>query len=65
MRVSLHRDGKCMDVRVQRSSLYSIIWADTVVEEVGKGKLAKKKKSEGPGRAGAFWSWQGVGGGAV
>ena len=38
-------DGKLMEMRVQGSSLYAELLADTVIQEVGEGKLARKAKA--------------------
>jgi hypothetical protein len=43
-----------MEIWVKGCSLHTILLADTVIQEVGRRKLAKGKKGQSPGRAGAF-----------
>jgi hypothetical protein len=35
--------------------VHAVILADTEFQKIGKGNWLKEKKSEGPGRTGAFW----------
>jgi hypothetical protein len=45
MRVSLHWDEKCMEMRVQGLSVYAELLADTIVSEVGEEATGEEKNN--------------------
>jgi hypothetical protein len=47
-------EWQCVEMRMEGCCVYAELLDDTVVQEVGNRELVKEKKTQSPGRAGAF-----------